>query len=409
MKHGFGRVARRGTGIGVAGALALTALVVPAAPASADSAIGANEEPFYSYYYLDAIRNSGITGKGKTIGLIDGPVNTGIPELTGADIEIYRPCQVNSQDKYWDHGTVIAQEIVSPQFGIAPGATLRAYGLSFAGDWTGPDCAIGEFLRGYSDLSVLIETALNDGVDVITTSASYPSTYEGMRWALARAIAQEVPVVACVGNDSTRDSKDWLPAWGGVVGVAAIEHNGVIADYSNWGSPVSTAALARPYVRSGVSQERGNWWGTSFATPLVAGSLALSMERWPGASGNQIMQGLAHTGVGGNGGQWNPYTGYGALDVYALLTTSPMSFPDENPFMDKGENTVPSRQDVQDYKDGVVDPRVILNDNSYQYRGLDERLVVSRDNTYPTHLGTSPRYHQKPTQQTTQKKTRKKK
>ena len=137
--------------------------------------------------------------------------------------------------------------------------------------------------------------------------------------------------------------------------------------------------------------------GTSFATPLVAGSLALSMERWPGASGNQIMQGLARTGVGGNGGQWNPYTGYGALDVYALLTTSPMSFPDENPFMDKGENTVPSRQDVQDYKDGVVDPRVILNDNSYQYRGLDERLVVSRDSAYPTHLGTSPRYHKKTT------------
>ena len=86
-----------------------------------------------------------------------------------------------------------------------------------------------------------------------------------------------------------------------------------------------------------------------------------------------------------------------------------MSFPDENPFMDKGENTVPSRQDVQDYKDGVVDPRVILNDNSYQYRGLDERLVVSRDAAYPTHLGTSPRYHKKSTQKTTQKTTRKKK
>lgn len=67
MKHGFGRVARRGTGIGVAGALMLTALVVPAAPASADSAIGANEEPFYSYYHLDAIRNSGITGKGLSL------------------------------------------------------------------------------------------------------------------------------------------------------------------------------------------------------------------------------------------------------------------------------------------------------------------------------------------------------
>lgn len=393
MSYPLTRLARRSVGLGVACALAGAALVVPAAPASADATITANEQTFYGYYRLDAIHSSGYTGEGVTIALVDGPVNTQIPELAGARIQSYSPCTVGSQDKYWDHGTVIAQVISSPQFGVAPGANLRAYTLSFADDTTGSDCALGQWGRGYSDLALLIEDALNDGVDVITTSSSYPNNYEGMRWALARAIASKVPVVASVGNESTSNSTDWLPAWGGVVGVGAIETNGRPSDYENWGRPLSTAALARPLARSGVSQQRGEWWGTSFAAPVVAGSLALSMQRWPNATGNQIMQGLARTGVGGNGGEWNQYTGYGALDIYAMLTTNPMTFPDENPFMDKGTMTVPSRKDVQDYIDGVVDPRVVMNDNSYEYLGYDERLALSREHGYPTHLGTSPRFH----------------
>ena len=393
MRRAIARPALRGTGVALVGALAVAALVVPAVPASADAAITADEQTFYGYYRLDAIHSSGYTGEGVTIALIDGPVNTQIPELAGARIQSYSPCAVGSQDKYWDHGTVIAQVISSPQFGVAPGANLRAYTKSFSGDSTGSDCAIGQWGRGYSDLALLIEDALNDGVDVITTSSSYPSDYEGMRWALARAIASKVPVVACTGNDSVSNSTEWLPSWGGVVGVGAIEDNGSPADYQNWGTPLSTAALARPLARSGVAQERGEWWGTSFATPVVAASLALSMQRWPHATGNQIMQGLARTGVGGNGGEWNPYTGYGALDIYAMLTTNPTNFPDENPFMDKGTKTVPSRQDVQDYIDGVVDPRVVMNDDSYEYLGHDERLVLSHEHGYPAHLGTSPRFH----------------
>ena len=398
MRHENARLLRRCAGAGVAAALAVGALALPAAPASADSAISAGEQPFYSHYRLDSIHSAGYTGEGITIALIDGPVNAGIPELQGAHIESYTPCSVSSLDAHWDHGTVIAQILVSPQFGVAPGARLKAYTVSFSGDSTGQDCAFRQRSRGYADLAFLIETALNDGVAVITTSSSYPeNNYEGMRWALARAISQQVPVVACAGNDSTRDSTAWLPAWSGVVGVAAIESNGHASDYTNWGNPISTAALGRPIARSSTSMERGEWWGTSFATPIVAGSLALSMERWPRATGNQIMQGLARTGVGGNGGQWNPYTGFGALDTYALLTTNPRDFPDENPFMDKGNESIPTRQDVADYSDGVVDPRLIQNDHSYTYRGLDERMARGDQHDYPVHLGTSPRYHKKVT------------
>lgn len=396
MMRDVGRAWRRVLGAAVAVVLAVAALAVPAAPSrAADPAIRAGEQPFYSYYSLSEIHSAGYTGRGVTIGLIDGPVNTRIPELSGADIETRSPCSVQSQDRYWDHGTVIAQVMVSPEFGVAPGAYLRSYTVSFDGDSTGSDCALGDWGRGRSDLALLIEAALNDGVDVITTSSSYPSTYEGMRWALARAIAHKVPVVACTGNDEVRNASDWLPAWSGVVGVGAIEEDGQVASYSNWGDPVSTAALARPTYRSATDGLRYQGWGTSYATPVVAASLALSMQRWPRATGDQILQGLARTGVGGNGGNWNPRTGYGAVDPYAMLTTNPTRFPDENPFMDKGGATVPTRQDVRDYADGLVDPGRIVGDDSYSYRGFDESIALSRKHGYPTHLGTSPRYHRR--------------
>ena len=380
---------------GAAVAAAVAAVVVPAAPASAaDPAITAAEQPFYAYYSLGKIHSAGYTGRGVTIALIDGPVNTRIPELTGASIEDSKPCSVQSQDKYWDHGTVIAQVMVAPDFGVAPGAHLRSYRLSFDGDQAGSDCAIGDWGRARSDLALLIESALNDGVDVITTSSSYPSSYEGMRWALARAITRKVPVVACTGNDGVRNSAEWLPAWSGVVGVGAIEEDGTTASYSNGGDPVSTAALARPNYRSATDGQRYRGWGTSYATPVVAASLALSMQRWPRATGDQILQGLARTGVGG-GGKWNPSTGYGAVDPYAMLMTDPTRFPDENPFMDKGAEPVPSRRDVQDYADGVVDPSRIAGDDSYAYLGFDEYIALRARHGYPTHLGASPRYHRR--------------
>ena len=240
---------------------------------------------------------------------------------------------------------------------------------------------------------MLIELALNDGVDVVSISSTYSADSESMRWALARAITQKVPIVVSMGNDSEYNPPKSLARMTGVVGVASVEPNGELTSYSNYGDYVSTASVSRPYARSGATWEKGYWQGTSFASPTVASFLALTMQRWPDATGNQVMQDLARTGIGGNGGYWNPYTGYGAVDPYVLLTTNPTQFPDENPFLNKGYESIPTRQDIADYADGLVDPRRINADDSYQYRGFDERLTLSREHGYPTHLGTSPRFH----------------
>ena len=69
--------------------------------------------------------------------------------------------------------------------------------------------------------------------------------------------------------------------------------------------------------------------------------------------------------------------------------------PDENPLADKGGGSSPTPAEVRQYADGLVDPTQIAYDNSYVYRGLDESQVTNKDNPYPTHLGTSPRFHGK--------------
>ena len=77
----------------------------------------------------------------------------------------------------------------------------------------------------------------------------------------------------------------------------------------------------------------------------------------------------------------------------ALLASDPTQYPDVHPFEEKGGNPVVTPALIDDYYDGVVDPRSILNDESYVYRGIDDKVVSSGASGYPAHLGTSPRYH----------------
>ena len=63
--------------------------------------------------------------------------------------------------------------------------------------------------------------------------------------------------------------------------------------------------------------------------------------------------------------------------------------------MDKGGGLAPSptAEEVRLYADGLVSPSEIEEDSSYVYRGLDESQLKAATNSYPTHIGTSPRYH----------------
>ena len=86
-----GRAARVVITAASALALCVGALVAAPAPAHADDTI--TTQDYFSYYKLDQARAKGYTGKGVTIAMIDGPVDTSAPELAGANITVKTPCE----------------------------------------------------------------------------------------------------------------------------------------------------------------------------------------------------------------------------------------------------------------------------------------------------------------------------
>ena len=372
-------------------ALAVGAVAVSPSSARADDTI--TTQDYFSYYKLDQARAKGSTGKGVTIAMIDGPVDTSAPELVGANITVKTPCEYEASQASRTHATAIASILVSKNYGLAPDATLVAYSMPSEGEKISGECKKdGSGLKRTA--SAQFEMAMNDGAQIISYSSSDRNHHsKELKWAIARAMARGVIIVGPMGNDA-RDENDVSVAWwSGTVGVSAIDASGQLASYSSWGQGVVAAGVggpvkARDYEAGGVKDMQG----TSFATPVVAGQITLARSRWPQATPNQILQLVTHSGS--NNGVWDQYTGYGALSMDGLLGSDPSQYPDENPLADKGGGSTPTPAEVQQYLDGLVPFLDVDFDDSYVYRGVDEEAA---DNAAApnAHIGTSPAYHRK--------------
>ena len=381
-------------------ALALTAVlspVAPAAPAEAvDRKVRVSDEPYYSRYNLEALHAQGYTGEGVTIAVIDGRIDTSIPELQGADIVDKSPCAAPADAEHDEHATYIAQLLVAPDFGIAPKATIYNYVSILDPQKSSDDCSLGTARpAGRASTEYLIEQAINDGADIISISHTYSSPQsQEMRWAISRATVSGVPIVAGVGNDRTRDPDNSLGMWGGVIGVSALDKDGNFADYSNYGEGVTLSAVGYVVGRSTLDNQLTWAKGTSIAAPMVAGFLALAWQRFGdgGVSVRQVLQAMVATAWGTNG-QWNERTGYGEINPAALLAADPSQYPVESPLLEKGSRFAFHEDDLYDYYYGLANPRDVLNDNGYVYRGVDEQSALSEGHGYEVHLGTSPLYH----------------
>ena len=383
--------------VAAVGALAAGIVSIPAAPAHAADTITAADQAYFSYYGFDRARAKGYTGEGVTIAMIDGPVDTSVPELTGAKITAKETCTITSSNGSRKHGTGVASILVSDVYGVAPGSSLLTYTIAFGnqGDQASEDCFGGDGYVGKTEPVWVLNQAMNDGAQIINLSASSDDGNDQMKWTVARAMSSGVILVTAAGNNATDEDLTSLSQWSGVIGVTAISTDGTRQDYSSWGEGVVTTSIGGPVLfRNFDTGANDTVSGTSVASPIVAGVLALAKQRWPEATSNQLLQLLVKTGLNPDHG-WNKYTGFGGIDPGAILNTDPSQFPDENPLAQKQGGSSPTPEEVQQYADGVVDPTDIVNDSSYTYRGLDESKLKDGLNVYPTHLGTSPRYHRK--------------
>ena len=370
----------RAGALGRAGAAVLLAAAV--AVAGAPGAVAVDEittQEYVAALGVDKEAAAGYTGAGVNIAVIDGPADTTMPELAGADITVTPMCDYTATPDSRTHATTIVSILAARGYGVARGAHITNYTTPTDSDTYGSECS-------GSSIDDAISAAVADGARVISISRGGGKLAERAREAVAGAVAKGVVVVVGTGNDGAQDPSDSLASVNGTVGVGASDSGGRIQSFSNYGRGLAVMAPGdRITAHDFATGQTADFYGTSYATPIVAGFVAVSMQRWPQASGNQIVQSLLATATTGP-------TGQPLISPKGLDTTDPTQYPDTNPLLDKFPGTEPSAQTVADYADGLLTTQTIFdNDPSYTYRGTDPATIRSHPDR--TALGTSPRYH----------------
>lgn len=150
-----------------------------------------------------------------------------------------------------------------------------------------------------------------DGLNIVATNNSWGGGgfSQGLQDAIERANTANILFVAAAGNDGNNiDASTSYPASypnDNIISVAAIDKNGGLASWSNYGS--ASVDLGAPGVgiystlpaKSGknIVSSYGSYSGTSMATPHVTGAVALYASNNPGASAATIKVAILNSAV----------------------------------------------------------------------------------------------------------------
>lgn len=232
------------------------------------------------------------------IGLIDGPVLTRHPDLSGGQIkEIVggngASCtQANSSACL--HGTFIAGMLsarrTSPAPGICPDCTLLIRPI-FSESTFGREHMPSSTPQ---ELAAAIFDCINGGARVINLSLglAQPSTREEklLDEAFNQAISRGVLIAAAAGNQGMLGSSV-ITRHPWVIPVVACDLRGYPINESNLGSTIGTRGLSAPgdnITGLGAEGQILTMGGTSVAVPFVTGAIALLWSQFPDATAAQI-------------------------------------------------------------------------------------------------------------------------
>lgn len=170
---------------------------------------------------------------------------------------------------------------------------------------------------GSSNLASIIEAiyyAADHGANVISMSFDTPQASSSLQTAVQYALNKNITVIAASGNDGLK-TLVYPASIGGVEGIASTTNQDAISTFSNYGSGVVLfAAPGEGVITTYPGASFAAAWGTSFSTPMVAGSAALVLQARPtdkpGDVTNALSKAKQISGLGG----------YGRIDLYQALT-----------------------------------------------------------------------------------------
>ena len=177
-----------------------------------------------------------------------------------------------------------------------------------------------------SDAVKCIDYAISEGVDVLSTSWGSGRYSATMLNIIRAANDAGILFIATAGNGSSNtDISANFPSnyeVENVISVAAIDRNGNLANFSNYGQ--TTVDIGAPGVdilssTSGSDTEYSSFSGTSMATPYVAGVAALVLSQFPSASVIEQKNRILSTAATLSSLTGKTLTG-GMVDAHAALT-----------------------------------------------------------------------------------------
>jgi len=184
-----------------------------------------------------------------------------------------------------------------------------------------------------------VNGAVKSGAKVISISQA-GSDLPDLRAAINSALASDAVVVAGVGNKPDNLFPAFPAAYDGVVAVGAVGQDGTLASISVTGSQV---VLTAPGMRIVSTDGVGGYRiadGTSDATAIVAGAVALVRSKYPNLKAPEVIHRLTATATDkGPPGRDSQY-GYGIVNIVdALNANVPPLTPSASP---SRPNTAPA-------------------------------------------------------------------
>ncbi|SDG92780.1 type VII secretion-associated serine protease mycosin [Sinosporangium album] len=171
-----------------------------------------------------------------------------------------------------------------------------------------------------------IRYAVDQGADVINMSISKELATEKERAAIGYAVSKGVVLVAAAGNDGAPapGGTGFAPysypaAFPGVVSVAAADHGLRRASFSNWNPSVLLAAPGVDILGAGPGDEYWVGKGTSQATALVSGVVALIKAEHPNLPPALVIQALTAGAIKRPTGGYDTDLGFGVVNAARSL------------------------------------------------------------------------------------------
>jgi subtilisin family serine protease len=292
------------------------------------------------------------TGAGQTIAIIDSGTQLDHPDLSviaGHDYVDGDDAPDPGSDPYNAHGTGtagIAAAIGGNGIGVAGVAyDADVYAIRLIGGDTSIEDLYNAFIEAVDAGAAVLSNSWGFGADCSGIPAydtfrdmfNYAEDYG--RGGLGAA------VVFAAGNAGCDIDADGMLNHRKIVVVAALESTDTRASYSNYGDVVDIAAptaLLTTDIAGGYGSYGGDdayadgFSGTSGATPVVAGVMALMFEANPRLTAKQAREAMYRTATrvdhdlaGYDADGWSPYYGHGRVDagaaVAAVANTAPQA------------------------------------------------------------------------------------